>query len=106
MRYVGPIPELPGPENGAWVGVELDEPVGRNDGTVPASRAGGDGDGDGVEVGGSGGGNDGGKGERKRYFQCRAKHGVFVRPDRVIIGDFPEIDIEEELKLDSDMEEL
>jgi tubulin-folding cofactor B len=28
----------------------------------------------------------------ERYFTCQDKHGAFVRPDRVVIGDFPPID--------------
>lgn len=72
VRYLGEIPELPGP--GVWVGIALDEPVGRNDGTVKGG---------------------------KRYFECGASCGVFVRPERVEVGDFSVLD-----ELGEDMEEI
>ena len=34
-----------------------------------------------------------GRVDGKRYFQCGAKHAVFVRPDKVTVGDFPEEDL-------------
>jgi hypothetical protein len=51
---------------GYWVGVELDEPQGLGDG----SRGG------------------------VTYFAAADKHGAFVRPDRVSIGNFPSADDE------------
>jgi tubulin-folding cofactor B len=54
--------------NGAWLGVRLDEPLGKSDGTV------------------------GKKEKQVRLFECAANHGVFVRPDKCIVGDFPELD--------------
>ena len=58
VRFVGDVHFKPG----VWVGVEYDEPVGKNDGTV----------------------------QGKRYFSSRAGHGAFVRPLKVQVGDFPE----------------
>lgn len=62
VKFVGPVPEIPG--IGAWVGIALDEPTGKNDGAVKGTR----------------------------YFGCSANCGVFVRPERVEIGDFEVID--------------
>jgi hypothetical protein len=39
-----------------------------------------------------------------RYFTCRPNHGTFVRPDRVVVGDYPEID--EFASEDEDEEEV
>ena len=62
---------------GWWVGISLDEPTGKNDGSLV-----------------------GPDGTLHRYFLtegCR-KSGIFVRPDRVEIGDFPVLDLEGEME--------
>ncbi|CAN9506865.1 unnamed protein product [Ophioblennius macclurei] len=53
VRYLGTTQFA----EGVWVGVELDSPVGKNDGSVGGQR----------------------------YFHCRPGHGVLVRPDRLSI---------------------
>ncbi|KAM0713501.1 hypothetical protein Q7P37_010463 [Cladosporium fusiforme] len=73
VAFVGAVPEIPGV--GAWVGVALDEPTGKNNGSV-----------NGVE-----------------YFKCAANCGVFLRAERVEVGDFPELGLDDELA-DSDEE--
>ena len=30
--------------------------------------------------------------EGERYFTSQPNHGVFVRPERVVVGDWPEVD--------------
>lgn len=52
VRYVGKIPEI---APGWWVGVEYEQPVGKNDGSVKGVR----------------------------YFSCAPEVGGFVRPDKV-----------------------
>jgi tubulin-folding cofactor B len=63
---------------GVWVGVEFDEPVGKHTGTVAG----------------------------KKYFECPDKHGAFLHPKNLEVGDFPEIDLMAELDSDSDEDEL
>ncbi|KAI8984001.1 CAP Gly-rich domain-containing protein, partial [Mycotypha africana] len=51
VRFCGPTSF----QTGKWVGIELDEAVGKNSGVV----------------------------QGKRYFDCKVNHGVFVRPTNV-----------------------
>ena len=85
VRFTGEIPGLGGAKEAGcvWVGVELDEPVGRNDGTVN------------IET------DDGGQ-QLKRVFDCKDKYGVLARPEKIQVGDFPPLDD----LLDEDMEEI
>ena len=65
VKYVGKVDGT----TGFWVGIELDEPWGKNNGSLKG----------------------------KKYFSCEDNYGVFVRPGKVEVGDFPEIDWEAEL---------
>lgn len=71
IKYVGAVNEIP---NGAghWVGVHLDEPVGKNDGAIAGTRYWGE--------------------------ESTMKHGVFVRPERVEAGDYPVMDDLEDME--------
>lgn len=66
VRYVGK--SLEGLPAGWWIGVEYDEPVGKNDGSVKGNI----------------------------YFSCAPKYGGFVRVSNVTVGDFPPLGIDDE----------
>lgn len=117
VRFVGGIDGLGGErEVGCqWVGVELDEPVGRNDGSVLVKvgmdnnddgKGGdsGDGEQDGEEDENGNGKKEGKENEViKRLFQCEPKFGVFARPEKIEMGEWPVLD---DLEEDEDMEEI
>lgn len=63
VRYIGLVPELVIPDF-VWIGVELDEPVGKHNGMVGG----------------------------KRYFNAAEKCGTFVKAFAVKTGDYPERD--------------
>lgn len=63
VRYIGTVPQLHIPEF-IWIGIELDEPVGKHDGSVGGHK----------------------------YFNARDKCGTFVKAFAVKTGDYPERD--------------
>jgi hypothetical protein len=68
VKYVGKLPS----KNGIWCGVELYQPLGLHDGTFAITRT-----------------------HRRRLFQCKDKHGVFVPLNASIEVVPPEPEIEE-----------
>ncbi|KAK0740204.1 CAP Gly-rich domain-containing protein [Schizothecium vesticola] len=71
IKYVGEVKEIPG-SIGSWIGIELDEPVGKNDGSLGETRYWGE--------------------------PLGVKRGVFVRPERVEVGDYPPLDDLEDME--------
>ncbi|KAF3941237.1 hypothetical protein ABW19_dt0207270 [Dactylella cylindrospora] len=66
VAYVGQVEQIP--QGGIWVGVRLDEPTGKNDGSI-----------NGVSI-----------------FNAMKNHGIFVRPSRVTVGDYPPQTLDDE----------
>jgi len=62
VKFVGQAKE--GLPMGYWIGVQYDEPVGKNDGSVKGVR----------------------------YFECPAGYGGMVRPNKLKVGDYPSYD--------------
>ncbi|ODQ63246.1 hypothetical protein NADFUDRAFT_53519 [Nadsonia fulvescens var. elongata DSM 6958] len=64
IRYVGAVPEIT--DSGSiWIGVEFDEPQGKNDGSIKG----------------------------RSYFRAKPLHGSFLKPEVLEVGDFPELDL-------------
>eukprot|EP01132_Coremiostelium_polycephalum_P001359 gene1359-1716_t len=61
IEYIGKTEFAPG----YWIGVKLDLPLGKNNGTVKG----------------------------KLYFTCPQNYGSFVKPKNILVGDFPEEEI-------------
>ncbi len=66
IKYIGKIPEL---GEGFFIGVKLDEPFGKNNGSIKGGK----------------------------YFECGDNYGLFVRPNKVEEGDYPELDLDDEI---------
>ncbi|KAK6341102.1 hypothetical protein TWF696_009403 [Orbilia brochopaga] len=73
VAYVGQVDKIP--QGGVWVGVRLDEPTGKNDGSI----------------------------EGMKFFDAQKNHGIFVRPSRVTVGDYPETSL---LEVEDILEEI
>jgi tubulin-specific chaperone B len=97
VRFVGEIVGLGGEREAGcvWVGVELDEPVGRNDGSVKVEVV--------VERGEGGEKETERRTETRRVFECKDKFGVFARPEKVEVGE--QWGLLDDL-MDEDMEEI
>ena len=74
VKFVGRIPAIAA---GWFIGVQYDEPVGKNDGTCKG----------------------------KRFFECPPNFGGFLRPDKVTAGDYPELDLFDDDEDEPDIQE-
>lgn len=61
VKFVGLVSQL---KNEVFVGIQLDEPLGKNNGNVKGAQ----------------------------YFLCEENYGLFVRPEKIEVGDYPELD--------------
>jgi len=61
IQYIGTVPSL---GKFILIGIELDEPHGKYNGSV----------------------------KEKKYFECKEKYGDFLRPDEIQVGDYPVVD--------------
>jgi len=73
VKYIG---KLQGHEDIIWIGVHLDEPYGKHDGTF----------------------------KKRRYFEAPDKYGLFCKAHNIQVGDFPMIDEFDDSSDDSDVE--
>jgi tubulin-specific chaperone B len=98
VRFTGEIPGLGGEREAGcvWVGVQLDEPVGRNDGSVKVEVV--------VETGEGNEKVEEKRTQMRRVFECEDKFGVFARPEKVEVGE--QWTVLDDLGVDDDMEEL
>ncbi|EPS45206.1 hypothetical protein H072_811 [Dactylellina haptotyla CBS 200.50] len=76
IAYVGLVETIP--QGGIWIGVRLDEPTGKNDGTM----------------------------DGKRFFIAGINQGIFVRPSRVMVGEYPPVSILMDEDEDGVLEEI
>lgn len=61
------VGKVPDLGQGYYIGVKLDEPYGMNDGLVKGVK----------------------------YFECPNKYGIFLRPSKIVTGNYPELDFDE-----------